>query len=79
MFNLSPRVIVRRRMGKGGDSDITPLPRRRSSGRTDHVVPLDTEVQTETSEPLMQHDRATVQDSHCPVNDTTLDGMGARS
>jgi hypothetical protein len=43
-FNLSTRVIVRRQRGKGGDSDRTP--RRRSSGRTDHEVPLDIEVQT---------------------------------
>ncbi|KAE7995309.1 hypothetical protein FH972_000123 [Carpinus fangiana] len=56
MFNLSPRVIARRRIGRGGDSDRTS--RRRSSGRTDHEVPLDTEVRTETSEPLVRHDAA---------------------
>ncbi|KAE8076267.1 hypothetical protein FH972_014930 [Carpinus fangiana] len=62
-FNLSPRVIVGRRRGRGGDSDRTP--RRRSSGRTDHEVPLDIEVWTENSEPLMQHDAA-VQESLLP-------------
>ncbi|KAE8056027.1 hypothetical protein FH972_012830 [Carpinus fangiana] len=62
-FNLSPRVVVRSRTSRGGDSDRTP--RRRSSGRTDHEVPLDPEVRTETSEPLMQHDAA-VQDSSLP-------------
>jgi hypothetical protein len=58
-FNLSPRVIVRRHRGRGRYSDRTP---RRSSGRIDHEVPLDTEVRTETSK---QHD-AVVQDSPLP-------------
>jgi hypothetical protein len=51
-FNLSPKVIARRRG-------------RRSSGRTDHEVPLDAEIRTETGEPLVQHDAA-VQDSPLP-------------
>jgi hypothetical protein len=59
-FNLSRRVIVRRRRDRGRDNDRTP--RRRSGGRIDHEVPLDTKVRTETSE---QHDAA-VQDSPLP-------------
>jgi hypothetical protein len=63
MFNLLARLIVRRSRGRGGDSNRTS--RRRSSGRTDHEVPLDIEVWTETSEPLKQQDAA-VQDSPLP-------------